>query len=155
MVTLCSSSIYRRVRPDASTDGSLGGSFQGRRHSSLGGRRASGGMSNAAGGVTRRRAKLNLLKTLFMVVIAFALCNATRSFSYLVYNFGDRCLFSVAYFHYATCATYANCCVNPMVYAGQYKAYQNELKSWFTGRGSAKDVRRKRAVESFKLSISS
>ena len=143
MVTFCSARIYARVKPGGTGDKRT---LEARRHSSQGGP-ANGAAKRV--GLGRR----NLLATLFSVVIAFCLCNCPRSLTYLVYNIGDPCWFSISYFHWATGCTYSNCCVNPLVYAAQYKAYKQELRSLFCGE-SIVAARRKRVIASFRLSIS-
>ena len=87
------------------------------------------------------RAKRNVLKTLLLVVVAYLLCNSFNQITFLAYNFGGaRLNVSSYYYNFTVIAMFSNCCINPFVYALQYRPYQNELRKVFCCRGGTVDV---------------
>ena len=87
--------------------------------------------------VQKARARRNILKTLFIVVIAYLLCNSFNQVSFLAFNFGAPLDFSSHYYNFTVIAMLANCCINPFVYALQYHTFQNELRKLFCRRDNA------------------
>ena len=82
------------------------------------------------------RAKRNVLKTLLLVVVAYLLCNSFNQITFLAYNFGAPLDFMSYYYSFTVIAMFSNCCINPFVYALQYRPYQNELRKVFCCRGA-------------------
>ncbi|KAI0211278.1 hypothetical protein LSAT2_003902, partial [Lamellibrachia satsuma] len=87
--------------------------------------------------VQNARARRNVLKTLLLVVVGYLLCNTCNQLTFLAYNFGAPLDFSSSYYDFTVVAMFANCCINPFLYALQYRPYQNELRKVFCNRGVA------------------
>ena len=90
--------------------------------------------------VKKARARRNVLKTLLLVVIGYILCNSWNQLSYLAFNFGAPLDFSSNYHNFTVIAMFANCCINPFLYALQYRPYQNELRKCFCKRDTSVDT---------------
>ena len=82
------------------------------------------------------RAKRNVLKTLLLVVVAYLVCNSFNQITFLAYNFGAPLDFTSYYYSFTVIAMFSNSCINPFVYALQYRPYQNELRKVFCCRGA-------------------
>ncbi|KAI0218467.1 hypothetical protein LSAT2_029839 [Lamellibrachia satsuma] len=82
----------------------------------------------------KARARRNLLKTLFAVIVGYLLCNSFNQFIVLASTFGAPVDFSSYYFGFTVIAMFSNCCVNPFVYALKYQTYQKELRKLFCSR---------------------
>ena len=87
--------------------------------------------------VKKARARRNVLKTLLLVVIGYLLCNTWNQLTYLAFSFGASLDFSSNYYNFTVIAMFANCCINPFLYALQYRPYQNELRKVFCKRDSS------------------
>ena len=96
---------------------------------------ASGVVAHAS--VQKARARRNILKTLFVVVVGYLLCNSFNQVSFLAFNFGAPLDFSSHYYNFTVIAMLANCCINPFLYALQYHTFQNELRKLFCRRDNA------------------
>ncbi|KAI0225443.1 Somatostatin receptor type 4 [Lamellibrachia satsuma] len=84
--------------------------------------------------VQNARARRNLLKTLLLVVVGYLLCKSCNQLTFLAYNFGAPLDFSSSYYDFTVVAMFANCCINPFLYALQYRPYQNKLRKVFCNR---------------------
>jgi len=84
--------------------------------------------------VQKARARRNLLKTLFVVVVGYLLCNSFNQLMFLAFNFGAPVDFSSYYYNLSVLAMFSNCCVNPVVYVLQYQTYQKELRKLVCSR---------------------
>ena len=82
----------------------------------------------------KARARRNLLKTLFAVVVGYLLCNSFNQLMVLASTFGAPVDFSSYYYHVTVIAMFSNCCVNPFLYALKYQTYQKELRKLFCSR---------------------
>ncbi|KAI0211233.1 hypothetical protein LSAT2_003949, partial [Lamellibrachia satsuma] len=71
--------------------------------------------------VQNARARRNVLKTLLLVVVGYLLCNTCNQLTFLAYNFGAPLDFSSSYYDFTVVAMFANCCINPFLYALQYR----------------------------------
>ena len=71
--------------------------------------------------VQNARARRNVLKTLLLVVVGYLLCNTCNQLTFLAYNFGAPLDFSSSYYDFTVIATFANSCINPFLYALQYR----------------------------------
>ena len=78
--------------------------------------------------VKKARARRNVLKTLLLVVIGYIMCNTWNQLTFLAFNFGAPLDFSSNYYNFTVISMFANCCINPFLYALQYRPYQNELR---------------------------
>ena len=87
--------------------------------------------------VKKMRARRNVLKTLLLVVIGYLLCNSWNQLTFLAFNFGAPLDFSSNYYNFTVIAMFANCCINPFLYALQYRPYQNELRKVFCQRDTS------------------
>ena len=87
--------------------------------------------------VPNARARRNVLKTLVLVVVAYLLCNSFNQISFLAFNFGAPLNFGSYYYNFTVIAMFANCCINPFLYALQYSPYQNELRKVFCKRDTS------------------
>ena len=84
--------------------------------------------------VKKARARRNVLKTLLLVVIGYLLCNSWNQLTFLAFSFGATLNFSSNYYNFSVIAMFANCCINPFLYALQYRPYKNELRKVFCKR---------------------
>ena len=87
--------------------------------------------------VKKARARRNVLKTLLLVVIGYLLCNSWNQLTFLAFNIGAPLDFSSNYYNFSVIAMFANCCINPFLYALQYRPYQNELQKIFCKRDTS------------------
>ena len=87
--------------------------------------------------VPNARARRNVLKTLVLVVVAYLLCNSFNEISFLAFNFGAQLDFTSYYYNFTVIAMFANCCINPFLYALQYRPYQIELRKAFCKRDTS------------------
>ena len=81
--------------------------------------------------IPNSRARRIVLKTLLLVVVGYLLCNSFNQLTFLAYNFGAPLDFKGFYYNFTVIAMFANCCINPFLYALQYGPYQNELRKVF------------------------
>ena len=84
--------------------------------------------------VQKARARRNVLKTLVTVVLCYVVCNSCNQFMFLAFNFGAIIDFQGYFYHFTVIAMFANCCINPFVYAFQFERYQKELRNLFCKR---------------------
>jgi hypothetical protein len=70
-------------------------------------------------------AKRNVLKTLFTVFGCFVLCFTCNEIIFLLYHLGMELDFSGALYHFSVIAAFANCCINPIIYAVNYNEFKN------------------------------
>ena len=87
--------------------------------------------SGNAAAVQKARARRNVLKTLVIVVVCYIACNSWNQFTFLAFNFGGHLDYTSNFYHFTVIAMFANCCINPFIYAFQYERYQKELRKLF------------------------
>ena len=73
------------------------------------------------------KAKINIIKTLLIVVVFFLLCFSYLQILYLLYNFGYEVNWNGAQAELSTIMVFLNCTVNPYIYLVNYKDFQNAL----------------------------
>ena len=74
---------------------------------------------------------INIHKTFGIVVMCAVLCNSCNQCLLIAYNFGYSTDVSGTLYNSSVIAAFANCCVNPFIYAFKYKMFQNGLKRLF------------------------
>ncbi|KAK2169079.1 hypothetical protein LSH36_12g08047 [Paralvinella palmiformis] len=81
----------------------------------------------------KARAGKNVIKTLMIVSTLFILCNSWNQWFFFFIKLGvfDYRAFSTSFYQFSVVAMFANCCVNPFVYAAQYEEFQNGLRKIF------------------------
>ena len=93
--------------------------------------------SNNYGGVLNNQTKTKMIrnvhKTFGIVVLCAIVCNTGNQCLFLAFNFGYSLNFSGAAYNASVIAAFANCCVNPFVYAFKYTMFQQGLKRLFCG----------------------
>ena len=73
----------------------------------------------------------NVHKTFGIIVVCAIVCNTGNHCLFLAFNFGYRLDFTGALYNVSVIGAFANCCVNPFVYAFKYKMFQHGLKKLF------------------------
>jgi len=74
-----------------------------------------------------KRAHMNVIKMLLMVVISFVLCWSPNSVIYTMYNCGIEIDFNGTFYHFTVIAVFLNCCINPFIYAFRFDQFKKEL----------------------------
>ena len=71
-----------------------------------------------------------VIKTMVVVSGAFILCDSFNQWFFLLINVGilDHSAFSSMYYHFSVVMLFANCCVNPFIYAFEYRPFRQEIK---------------------------
>ena len=72
----------------------------------------------------------NILKTLSLLTIVFAVCWGPNGFIFLMYLYGVIKVLSTIY-HISVYLVLLNCCLNPFLYAAQYKDFQAQIRKVF------------------------
>ena len=86
----------------------------------------------------KERARKNVIKTLVIVSSAFILCTSANQWFFFLYNLGlfSPAVISSNFSHLTVIAMFANCCVNPFIYAAQYDEFQKAMRAiWLRLRG--------------------
>jgi len=89
----------------------------------------------------KMRAKKNVIKTMLLVSIGFIICTSWNQVFFFLYNLGffDVTAFNGNFYHFSVVAMFANCCVNPFIYAVKFRDFQKGLKKLFIKRGQSVD----------------
>jgi magnesium-transporting ATPase (P-type) len=74
-----------------------------------------------------KRARMNVIKILLMVVISFTLCWLPNQVMYTMYNCGIDIDFTGTLYHFNVIAVFLNCCINPLIYAFRFDQFKKEL----------------------------
>ena len=81
----------------------------------------------------------NMLKMLLVVVAVYVICWILISVMYVLLNFGvfnSRQKYSRSLYNVCSFMAFANCVVNPFVYAAKYRQFQNGVKKLMGGKVS-------------------
>jgi hypothetical protein len=72
----------------------------------------------------------NVLKTMFVVSLAFVICLSLNQWVFLFYNIGvlDNSIFENPILDVSIILMYFNCCVNPIIYASTYQQFREAIK---------------------------
>ncbi|XP_070575198.1 galanin receptor 2b-like [Ptychodera flava] len=81
-----------------------------------------------------QRSRRNVIKTLVLVVIAYAICWTPNAFAFYQYNLGGYLDFNAPFTHYTTISAFANMCINPLIYAWKYDSFREGLKKIFCNK---------------------
>ncbi|KAK2184306.1 hypothetical protein NP493_272g03050 [Ridgeia piscesae] len=95
---------------------------------------ASASLQSQGSTVSRQtKAKMirNVHKTFGIVVVCAIVLNTGNHCLFLAFNFGYPLDFTGALYHVSVIGAFANCCVNPFIYALKYKMFQQGLKRLF------------------------
>ncbi len=76
-------------------------------------------------------AKRNTIKMLFMVCVGFFLCWVWNMVYFLILNLGVPLGIGNPFYQFTVVAVFSNCCVNPFIYATQYKEFRRGIKALF------------------------
>ena len=83
----------------------------------------------------------NVLKTLALVSLTFIICWAPNTVVFALYITGfDTMLFSTDFYDFTVYLVFLNCCLNPFIYAAQYKDFQNQMKKICGRTTSAENI---------------
>ena len=84
----------------------------------------------------KMRAKRNVIKTMLIVSIGFIICNSWNQWFFFLYNLDifQASAFNSNFYHFSVVAMFANCCINPFIYAAKYEEFQKGLKGCFKKR---------------------
>ena len=74
------------------------------------------------------KASQELVKTLLIVVITYALCWAPNQFVFFAHNMGAPVDFSKPYYHFSVICAVLNSCVNPFIYGFKNKPFQRGFR---------------------------
>jgi hypothetical protein len=74
-----------------------------------------------------KRARMNVVKTLVMVAVSFVVCWSPNQIIYTMFNCGFKVDFSSTFYHFTVILAFANCCINPFIYAFQYDQFKSVL----------------------------
>ena len=79
-----------------------------------------------------RRIQNNILRTLVLVCACFFLCWVWNQIYFLLFNLHIHANFRSPFYHFTVYAAFINCMINPIVYAAQYKDFQNQVMKLFS-----------------------
>ncbi len=77
-------------------------------------------------------AKRNTIRMLTIVCVCFLLCWAWNMVYFLLLNLGISLSLTTPFYQFTVIAVFSNCCVNPFIYATQYKEFRSGMKALFT-----------------------
>ncbi|XP_070538693.1 allatostatin-A receptor-like [Ptychodera flava] len=80
------------------------------------------------------RARKNVIKTLFIVSLSYAICWTPNAFVFLNYNLGGYLDFKSPLYYITVVSVNCNMCVNPFIYAMKYQQFRRALRKTFCGR---------------------
>ena len=81
-----------------------------------------------------QKAKINTIKTFFIISICFVICWANNQVLYLMYNLGFAVDWDGVYVKVGILMAFGNCTINPFLYLIKYRDYQEGLKACFCRR---------------------
>ncbi|XP_006823519.1 orexin receptor type 2-like [Saccoglossus kowalevskii] len=76
---------------------------------------------------TFRRAQRNVVKTLFIVSMTYALCWGPNEIALLHFNMGGYLDFSSDYYFFSVVLVFCNPCINPFIYVFQYHQFRDKI----------------------------
>ena len=85
-----------------------------------------GAQTNKAAGQWSR-AKRNVIKTLALVSLAFAICWSCNSVYFFMFSLGYPADYASDFYHFTVVAIYFNCCINPFVYIFKYDQFREAM----------------------------
>jgi 7 transmembrane receptor (rhodopsin family) len=87
-----------------------------------------------------KKAVRNIIKTMFVVSVAFFICFSPNQWLFFLFSFGifDYRVFSNPIYNISVIAIYLNCCVNPVIYVASYEQFQNALRRLLCPHATAK-----------------
>ena len=88
----------------------------------------------------RRTARRSIIKTLFTVIICYAVCWTPNQVLFFYYNLGGYLDFSGFLYYFTVFLAFCNMCINPLIYTLKYNKFRNGLKQVF-GRGVFRRLR--------------
>jgi hypothetical protein len=81
---------------------------------------------------------MNVLKTLIIICLCFVGCWTFNGFLWFAYQIGVSVDFTSWYYHLSVIMTMFSCCINPFVYAAQYKQFQDGIRRMLRKLGRSK-----------------
>lgn len=80
----------------------------------------------------RERARVNVIKTLIIVSVTYAICWAPNHIIYLSYNLGKgENLITGPFYNFTVYLAFFNMCINPFIYTLKYRHFRKGLKKFF------------------------
>ena len=79
----------------------------------------------------RIKARKNVIKTLIVVSITYAICLTPNTLTYLYFNLGGELNFDGHLFYFTVYLAFMNMCVNPFIYTFKYHKFQKGLRKLF------------------------
>ncbi|XP_077984589.1 histamine H2 receptor-like [Glandiceps talaboti] len=83
------------------------------------------------------RARKNVLKMLFIVFLAYAICWGPNQFLFLAQNLGAEIDFRSFFYHFTVLWGFLNTSINPFIYALKYKQFQKGVRLVFCPKSTA------------------
>ncbi|XP_006822248.1 histamine H2 receptor-like [Saccoglossus kowalevskii] len=77
------------------------------------------------------RARKNVLRMLFLVFLAYAVCWTPNQFVFLAQNIGVQIDFRSRFYHFTVVWGFLNTCINPFIYALKYRQFQKGVRLVF------------------------
>ncbi len=93
---------------------------------------------------TNERTRRNIIKTLILVSLVFAVCWALNEVCYFYFNVSGNTHINETLYNVSVCLAYFNMCVNPIIYTFNYRQFQKGLRQavpWRTQTYSSNNVR--------------
>ncbi|KAJ8043281.1 Octopamine receptor beta-2R [Holothuria leucospilota] len=79
----------------------------------------------------RERARRNVLTTMFLVSLTYAVCWTPNQIIYFYYNLVSQTDFTGSFYLFTVILAGTNVCVNPIIYAFKYRKFQQGLRQVF------------------------
>ncbi|XP_072178657.1 galanin receptor 2a-like [Diadema setosum] len=79
----------------------------------------------------RDRARKNIVKTLLIVSVTFAVCWTPNQIMYLNFNLGGYLDFESGFYYFSVILAFCNMCINPFIYAFKYRRFKKGVKKLF------------------------
>ena len=77
---------------------------------------------------TFHRIQKNLMKTLVIVTLCFALCWSWNQFYFLLINLGYNFSYDSSFYYFTLLMGYSNSCINPVIYILKYDEFKNGMR---------------------------
>ncbi len=77
-------------------------------------------------------AKSNTIKMLTIVCLCFILCWSWNMMYFLLFNLGLPLGIRNPFYQFTVVSVFSNCCVNPFIYATQYKEFRSGMRALFS-----------------------
>ena len=89
-------------------------------------------LTSSKGANKLQQKKCNIVKTVILIGLCFIACWTSAEIRFLLYNLGYSLDFSSNIQFFSKVVLYANCSINPFIYAFKYEEFQIRIKQFFT-----------------------